>query len=214
MSFFYYFALAFGVVPFIVGLNLYNKLDTGMKFLLLLFGIGLLIDAFGYYLYFFTKIQNNIWLYHFYTLIEYSLLIAAFSYWQKDFKLKRMFRISIPGFAVLWIGAKLFCENFSLPDNYTASLECVLLVAVSFSTLYALSKEHLDNIFRDPRFWVGSAVLVYFSGNLLTFALSNIIGNWSFHHQLMNITANLLYTGGFLCLRPRLNYGGLLSSAL
>ncbi len=214
LSYFDYVAIISCIIPFIVGLYLYFKLDTAMKFLLLLFGIGLLVDALGYYLYSYTKFRDTLWLFHLYTLMEYSLLILIFSYMQKNIKLKRIFLVSIPGFVVLWISAKLFFEDFSQSDSYTSSFACVLLVAVSFSTLYALGKEYFDNIFRDPRFWVGSAVLIYFSGNLLTFALGNIIIDLSFHHSLMSLISNLFYTGGFLCLHPRLNYGGLLSSAL
>ena len=208
----YYLSFVSGLMPFILGLILFRKLNPALKSLLLLFGIGLLIEVLGYYLYFFAKIQNNIWLYHFYTLIEYSLLIAVFSYWQKNFKLKRMLRISIPGFAVLWIGAKFFFESFDQPDSYTTSLECVLLVGISFRTLYVVNQEHMKALFREPRFWVSSAVLIYFSSNLLTFALPNLAVNWGFHHAVVNVTSNLLYAGGFLCLSPRLNYGGLLSS--
>ena len=183
-----------------------------MKLLLLLFCVGLLIDALGYYLYSYTKFRNTLWLFHVYTLIEYSLLILVFSFMQKNIKLKRIFRLSIPVFFVLWIGAKLFCEDFSQTDSYSSSLECLLLVAASFGTLYTLGKQYFENIFRDPQFWVGSGVLIYFSGNLLAFALSNTSLNWSFHHSLMTIISNLFYTGGFLCLHPRRNYGGLLSS--
>ncbi len=214
MGVLYYLSFVSGLIPFILGLVLFRKLNLALKSLLLLFGIGLLIEALGYYLYFFTKIQNNIWLYHFYTLIECSLFIFIFSFWQNDFKLKRILRIIIPGFAFLWIGAKIFFESFDQPDNYTTSLECVLLVAISFRTLYVVDQEHLKTIFREPRFWISAAVLIYFSANLVTFALGNMIVNWGLHHAVINIIANLLYAGGFLCLRPRLSYGGLLSSAL
>lgn len=214
MGVLYYLSFVSGLIPFILGLVLFRKLNLALKSLLLLFGIGLLIEALGYYLYFFTKIQNNIWLYHFYTLIECSLFIFIFSFWQNDFKLKRILRIIIPGFAFLWIGAKIFFESFDQPDNYTTSLECVLLVAISFRTLYVVDQEHLKTIFREPRFWISAAVLIYFSANLVTFALGNMIVNWGLHHAVINIIANLLYAGGFLCLCPRLSYGGLLSSAL
>ena len=199
MGFLYYLSVISGLIPFIFGLILFRKLNPALKLLLLLFGIGLLFEAFGYYLYFFTRFRNNIWLYHFYTLIECGLLLFVFSHWEKNVKLERIFHLSIPGFAVLWIGAKLFCEDFNQPDNYTASLECLLLVGISFRTLYAVNKEQVKTIFQEPRLWISAAVLLYFSANLLTFALSKLIVNWSFHHQLMNITANLLYAGGFLC---------------
>jgi len=214
MGFLYYLALVSALIPFIIGLILYKNLSTVMKFVLLLFGVGLIIDALGYYLYFFTQFSSNIWLYHIYTLLECGLLLFVFSHWQKNIKLERIFHLSIPGFAVLWIGAKFFFEDFNQPDNYTASLECLLLVGVSFRTLYVVNKEQVKTIFQEPRLWISAAVLIYFSANLVTFALGNIIVNWGFHHATVNIIANLLYAGGFLCLRPRLNYGGLLSSAL
>ena len=213
MGFLYYFSFVSGLIPFILGLILFRKLNTALKLLLLLFGIGLLFEALGYYQYFFSSFRNNISLFHFYTLIECSLFIFIFSFWQNDFKLRRILRIIIPGFAFLWIGSKLFFESFDQPDNYTTSLECVLLVAISFRTLYVVNQENLKTILREPRFWISAAVLIYFSANLLTFALSNIIVNWGFHHAIVNIISNLLYAGGFLCLRPRLSYGGLLSSA-
>lgn len=66
-------------------------------------------------------------------------------------KLERIFHLSIPGFAVLWIGAKFFFEDFNRPGNYTASLECLLLVGVSFRTLYVVNKEQVKTIFQEPR---------------------------------------------------------------
>ena len=124
MGFLYYFAIISGLVPFIIGLVLFRCLNTEMKFLLLLFGIGLLIEALGYYFYFFTKYGSNIWLFHFYTLIECSLLIYVFSHWQKNMKLERIFHLSIPGFAVLWIDAKFFSQTLINPTINCTSLEC------------------------------------------------------------------------------------------
>lgn len=214
MGVLYYLSVISGFIPFIVGFILFHKLNPALKLLLLLFGVGLLIDALGYYVIFFTQASSNIWLYHFYTLIECSLFIFIFSHWQKDHKLRRILRIIIiPGFAFLWIVSKFFFESFDQPDNYTTSLECVLLVGISLRTLYEVNQEHLETFLQEPRFWISSTVLIYFSANLLTFASGNIIVNWVFHHAVMNIISNLLYTGGFLCLHPRLSYGGLLSSA-
>ncbi len=206
MGFLYYFAIISGMVPFIIGLVLFRRLNTGMKFLLLLFGIGLLIEALGYYFYFFTKYGSNIWLFHFYTLIEYSLLIYVFSHWQKNMKLERIFLLGIPGFAVLCIGAKFFFEDFNQPDNYTASLECLLLVGGSFRTLYVVNKEQVKTIFQEPRLWISAAVLIYFSANLVTFVLGNIIVNWGVHHAVQvdnTIASKPIRKGKPTSIRPR-----------
>ncbi|MFQ5605077.1 MAG: hypothetical protein ACE5HS_17575 [bacterium] len=177
-----------------------------------MFIFGFFIDSIGHYLILFKA--PNIWLYHFYTLGEYCFLVLIFSSWQKNVVFKKVLRLSILMFAVIWIIAKIFFEKFDQPDNYTASLECVFLVGIAALTMYEVHRESMKSLFRDERFWVASAVLIYFTGNLLSFALSNLIGNWSFHHSLLNIISNLFYAGGFVCFHHRLNYGGLLSSAL
>ncbi len=201
------------LLPLIIGLHLYRRLNIEMKILTILFTFILIVEILGFYLSFIGI--NYIWLIHLYTLLEYSLLMLIFSYWQKNNVLKRNLRLSIPFFTFIWIGAKVFMENLNQWDNYTASLECVLLVGVSAYTLFELSKDNTITIYKVPRFWVSGAVLIYFAGNLMVFSLINIIIiTWPIHSAL-NIISNLCYTGGFLCLIPRrLNYGGLLSSAL
>jgi hypothetical protein len=208
----YIFSALSSLVPLGAGLYFFRRLDIEMKILTIFFSFALIVEIIGFYLSF-NRI-SYIWLIHLYTLLEYSLLMLIFSYWQKDNVLRRNLRLSIGFFAFIWIGAKMFMENLSYWDNYTASLESVLLVGVSAYTLFELSKENRTSLYKEPRFWVCGAVLVYFTGNLMVFALINIITiDWPIH-SLLNIVANLFYTGGFLCSRHRLNYGGLLSSAL
>lgn len=207
-----YLAWLSDAVPFFVGVYLYRWLSKDMRILLRYFAIVLLVDVILYYTSFIIKI-NNLWLFHIFTLVEYSFLILVFSSWQKNALLKRNMRLSIPIFAMIWVMAKFFLEGFNEIDNFTSSVESVLLVVVSAYTLYDLNKENVVSIYKEPRFWVAGAVLIYFSGNLLCFAFSNVVLVWPIH-SVLNIIANLLYTGGFLCLPRRLNYGGLLSSAL
>lgn len=162
--------------------------------------IGIIVTSLAFY-----KI-NNMWLFHIYTLLETSLLLFVFSYWQKKYVLRNRLRLIILVFALIWIGAKLYLESFSRLDSYTASLECVLLVGVSAYTLFNLNNENVNTLFRDQRFWVSSAVLFYFAGNAMTFSLGNIFNTWLIH-SVLNIFANLLYTGGFIFQR-RLNICG------
>jgi hypothetical protein len=171
-----------------------------MRILLVFFAVSLLIEVIVDLLALY-KI-NNLWLFHISTLLEYTLLILVFSYWQKKDILKLSLRLSIPLFLLIWFAAKLFLESFNQFDNFTSSMAGVILVVVSSYTLYDLSKENSVSLSRDPRFWVGSAVLIYYTGNLMLFALSNIITIWAIH-SILNIIANLIYSGGFLCLRRR-----------
>jgi hypothetical protein len=56
-----------------------------------------------------------------------------------------------------------------------------------------------------PMFWINSAVLIFFSGNLFLFALThylvhilndNLVVYWGFHN-LLNIVKNILFAAGF-----------------
>lgn len=181
-----------------------------------LFGTSILIEVTNYYL-----IANSIprlWLFHFFTLLEYALLIFAFSYWH-NFRVKKILRWSILVFAIIWFMAKLSLEKFSEWDSYTVSLESVILISVSAYTLFNMGKRS-DSLFREPQFWISGAVLIYFAGNLWNFALGNIILSWYNQninvtwpiHSILNITCNISYAGAFLCLRQHPKYGGLLSS--
>lgn len=145
---------------------------------------------------------NNIWLFHLFTPLEYGILVMVFSYWQKEPLLRLVLRLSIPLFVLICLVNKLFLENLVSFDNFTVSLESSALIMISVFTLFSLYRDNSGLISKDPRFWITVAVLIYFAGNLPTFAFANIIALWSIH-SILNITSNILFSGGFLCYRLR-----------
>ena len=179
---------------------LWGVLPRELKILLGLFVVVVGADAVSIYM--IIRQQSNIQVLHIYTLLEYSFLIIVFSYWQKSPSLRRYLLISIPLFALLGISAKIFLEAPTQFDNFTSSVEGAVLVGVSAYTLYGLILEDLGSLYREPRFWVSVAVLVYFSGNLVAFSLRPVIFIGVIH-SILNIISNLCYTGGFLSLRRR-----------
>jgi hypothetical protein len=185
-------------VPFAVGVFALRRLQTGTRVLLGYFLLLGLVEAIGLYLAL-NKI-SNLWLFHVFTPLEYGFLTLVFSCWQKKPLLRLLLRLSIPLFALICLLNKLYLEDVSRFDNFTATLESAALILISVYTLFDLYRETASALFRDPRFWIAVAVLVYFSGNLPVFAFANIITLWSMHHFL-NITSNILFTGGFLCHR-------------
>lgn len=179
------------------------------------------IDFLSFSLSFYNS--NTLWLGHLYTLFEYSFLVFMFSFWPQNNEYRKNLRLSILLFTTIWITAKLFVEDLSQFDNYTTSLESVLILIFSGHLLYALQKENIQYLFREPRFWISCGIFIYFSGNLLMFSLFNIMGAaslgdlifyWPIIHSSMNIVENLCFTGAFLCHLYRPSYGGLLVSGL
>ncbi|RMF64572.1 MAG: hypothetical protein D6743_09170 [Calditrichaeota bacterium] len=182
------------------------------------FAISLSMEIIGTTL---TSSENGLWLSHIYTLIEYTFLATIFSLWQDNKGGKKVIKISILLFAIIWTVSKFTIENFHTWDSYTSPLEGLLLIIIASYTLYALGRESEVPIYEDARFWISSGVLIYFTVNLMGLALMNLIQNWNEQrlfvrfpiHSLSNIFCNLLYTGGFLCLLRRTNCGGSSSSA-
>ncbi len=187
-------------LPMVAGLYIFRKLKLEMRILSLFFVLLVLVEAYCFYQAY--NYGNTMWVFRFYTPAEYSFLVLVFSFWQKRAFLRRMLLYSIPLFVLIFLGSESFLATSNNFDNFTASLESVLLVAISAFTLLGINQEDKGNILGDPRFWVGTAVLIYFAGNLMIFGLSKEITFWWTHNSL-NISANLLFSGGFLCLLRR-----------
>ncbi len=179
---------------------MYKLLTSEMKILLGLFVTIFALDSIQIFMA--LNSQNYRLIIHVYTLIEYSCLMTIFSYWQKSPVLKKNLRLTIPLFVVIWIAAKIFVEDPIRFDSFTSSLEGALLAVVSAYTLFTLIEDELKPAYRSPRFWVSCAALVYFSGNLVLFALTPMIAIW-ITHSVLNIISNLCYAGGFFCLRSQ-----------
>lgn len=204
------------LIPLSAGLYLFRETDRALQTLMGYLAIVLIVELVGLYLMF--QGRELFWLLHFYTLFEYSAFALILSLWEED-RLRSHLRWSILWFAVIWIAAKIFLESFNEWDNYTSSLESILLIAISTYMLVRLSREEGFSFYKDPKFWVSCGILIYFAGNFMSFAFSNVIMNWYRENQitwlpinsLLNILKNLCFTGGYLCLLP--HFGGLSSSA-
>ena len=191
------------LIPFASGLYVLRSLSNEMKILLVYFGLALITESINSY----SALHNikNLWLFHFFTIVEYGLLAWVFSSWQRSVMLRRVLRMSIPLFSLMGLISainKLGEFNASM-----RSVESLILVAASAYTLFELSQASLSSLFKEPRFWVGSAALVYFAGSLVMFALSNPVLRSGIEHartvfaiySILNAIASLIFAGGFIC---------------
>jgi len=158
---------------------------------------------------------QNIIIFHIYTLLEYSLLAYVFFSWQPESKLKTVLRWSIPGFFIIWLVDKAFIHSLYEFDSFVVTIESVLLVTIAMYELYDLNKDVNYSIFRNPKFWVTAAVLLYFAGNLIVFSLGSFILSekaiasiaWILFHASLNAIAYLLFVVAFICQYRLQKYG-------
>ncbi len=97
--------------------------------------------------------------------------------------------------------AKILVENQNGFDNYTSSLSCAIITIAAAYALLGLVSSEFDRQNSASVLWILTGFLIYFSGNLVLFAISStiILRAWTIHNILAMI-ANICYSGGFLSL--------------
>jgi hypothetical protein len=200
----------FSAVVVFVGLLRFDLLRREMKVLLAYFFFVLLVNLLS--LFFSVKVESNLWLYHFITLIEFTVFVLVFSSWLDSQSSKYAVRLLIPLFCCVWFALKLSIEDLRYFDNFSSSLKGLLLVGIASYVLFALFKGDWEKPGRDFRFWVLFAVLIYHTVDVMFASVSNvalsisqpeIAGLWSVH-WFIGIVANVLYVIAFLVLQPHL----------
>lgn len=192
-------------IPLLAALVLWRRLDLPMRLLGALFLIAILIEAGCWYLAF--RSTSNLWLFHVWTAIEYSLTILIFSFWQREPGIRRLLRLSIPAFFIMLVTNKIFFEPFHGLDSISRSISSIIIVLVAAMTFQRMLIEPGESLLRDSRFWISSAALIYHAGTLTIFTLGRVMMADDMNvfeaiyavHGVINILANLLFAGGFLC---------------
>lgn len=195
------------IIPFLFGAVFFRDFNKDLKLYFILFVIAVIFDLIINYL---TSQGINSWLLiNFWILIEYVATIYVFSYWQKNSQLQNILRWTIPVYIVFWIIAKVFeIEGLHWFPQYTRSVSSIILTVLALYTLIKLG-ETGSFIYKHYQFWISVGVLLYFSGNIVLFSLSDLklVSNLFFIHNILDISANFLYAGGFWCHHYQVKHG-------
>jgi hypothetical protein len=145
---------------------------------------------------------------HGYTIVEFILLSVFYYRFFKPYFGGRagIILCLIPVFLTIAY-ADFKINGMNMIDNISVSTESILLCSyASFLFYYVLKKLLYEDLLAEPVFWINSAVLIYFSGNLLLFAFSNEIVKsseklhyelWAIIHTVCNVFYNVLIAIGF-----------------
>lgn len=160
--------------------------------------------------------KNNLPLYHLYIFVEFALLARVFSFGFEGLLGEKKLVWVVCGFLGLVILNSLFFQPLDTMPTNTRTLESLLLLGFSLRYFFLVLKElkvfYLEKTFM---FWVSSAILIFFSGNLLLFITSTYLLDplvvpestynevWAIH-GFLNLLLYLLYSIALcLPLQPR-----------
>lgn len=152
--------------------------------------------------------QNNAFIYNLFSVLEFCFYFFFFHSVLKGYLKK----IKIPFIIILYIVLALIniflIQGKYIIHTYTYILGSMICITLSITYFYFLFKySRIQNLTKDPVFWISAALLLYYSCTLPVFGIINFLTNLAvpFYSELafiiafMNIVLYLLFTIGFLC---------------
>ncbi len=196
MRYYYIFSSLITFVPFVIGLIKFRKLGGPLRLIFYLVAVGCLFNALM--IYYGVVYRKNVWLEHIYTIMEF-FLIATFYY--RSFEqnvMKKIVTILMIIFTIVVVINKIYLEDFNKIDNYTLTINSILLLVVSSMFLVDYLSNSLIVELRNYRFIITVGFMIYFGGNLFIFALSNDIQGIWIVHNFISLMLTVVYTLVFI----------------
>jgi hypothetical protein len=191
------------IIPTGIGLWYYQKLSLSFRILLLFMLSAWTVEMLTVQQSA-QRIQGYVY-FQIYTFIEFGSLMLIFSMWQSKPRMQRVLIFTVVIVTLVLLVLKIYrSENGETFDTLASTIESLVLVAAALITLISLTSENITFVFSNPRFWVVSAVLIYFAGTVIVFSLVNWVLTvqpvvWITVHSALNGVSNLLYAYAFLC---------------
>ncbi|MEL6669643.1 MAG: hypothetical protein AAFP08_11785 [Bacteroidota bacterium] len=138
---------------------------------------------------------------HLFTVVQFGLFVWIYKELIGQWSGKLWVALIIV-FALIGLANGLYYDGFRNLNPTTRALEAILLLIVIIGYFYnLLRQETLVRLEREPLFWTSAGLVIYLSGSLLVFLVSNIfLSNegtydvlWALFgiHSLLNILLNL-----------------------
>lgn len=202
----------FIVISFIVSLLVYSPNRTSHNYLKIfppfLF-LTFVAELYGSYLS--SKGKNNVPLYNFFSIIEFSFYFIVLSRIISSEKVKKTLQVIIIPFIALTVCNILFVQGMKSFHTVTYSIGC--LIIVSFCIYYFLELFRLPKsveLSKNPAFWICSGLLFFYCCGFPLYGLMNYWGTikWVIESfdgivTILNIFLYSLFTIAFLCSRTR-----------
>jgi hypothetical protein len=199
------------LLPFVAGVFAFRRhSDRGMRALFFYFCFATVVETWSRHLSEYH--QNNIWLYNGLIVVECLLFVNVLACWHGGKTVRGAAMGLSVGYVVFWFIEVFVDSDPSEINNVVFAVAALLNVGFSGLALYAMSGNPEPTLFRNPRFWMATAMLTFFSMAVGIFSLLDVVVQrggdtvmvvWSIY-SFFNIFANILYAIGFLCSLHRL----------
>lgn len=189
------------IIPVLLSIYKFKSLIKVQVKLVYLLLIVLIVEVISNMLWY--KKINNMPLYHFFTVIQFLLIVNIYRRALSQTFSKKFFASLSVGFVVFAIINTIFLQGLMTFNSNTTTLLGSLVIFLSLSYFYALLKEvKYSTLETNPMFWINSGFLIYFSSSLILFFMNNTLFKgitaashmlWGLH-AIINIVLTIFYT--------------------
>jgi hypothetical protein len=159
------------IIPILIGSIRFRYLSSAAKSVFALMIVAMIIDNISYI--FRNQHFNTAYFLRVYTILEFILLSLFFIYIANRNSLKIVMKVMIVLFSAVAVFDALFQGIMSM-DSISIAVESIVFILYSIASFLLLMKDaSYLNILSASRFWMITAILLYFSGNLFLFVFSN-----------------------------------------
>lgn len=189
------------IIPLLLSVYKFKSLNKVQVKLVYLLIAVLMVEIISNILWY--KKINNLPVYHFFTAIQFLLIVNIYKEVLSQIFSKLFFIILSVGFIVFAIINTVFLQGLMTFNSNVTTVLGSLVIFFSLSYFYALLKEvKYSSLETNPMFWINSGFLIYFSSNLILFYINNSMFKGSTEasylvwglHAAINIVLTIFYT--------------------
>ncbi|GHA54099.1 hypothetical protein [Pontibacter akesuensis] len=195
-------------IPVVGGVLLLNKRSSLLFWLVFSYSILIALAEFAAELTAYLGTNNNLWIDHLYTPLEFALLAVIYyiSFSRKLFK--RGVVVAAVGFVLYSVLNSMLGQEVTQMNSVPHVIESVLLISLAvlyfYQTVHSFAYIYLD---RDPVFVLSCCLLIYQAGTSMSYAMFNRALADSYDTARMCITVilvlNILFRIGLLLVLRR-----------
>jgi len=167
------------IIPFVVGIINYRKLNSGQRWLLAFVGYGVA-----------NEISSEILIYlelpvpmikrYLYTFVTFPFLGLFYDYYFRLYFRKRWILVVVVLFESYYITNALFIRNINEFPALANSFGAIIIVVFAILYFYKIMDEaRILKLSSEPMVWINTSILIYYSGILFFYILFNIMYKYS-----------------------------------
>ena len=149
---------------------------------------------------------NNFYILHIFTIFEFTAITVFYRrFLEKNLSSILSYGLVVVFSIIAFLDYKI--NGLNSIDYFSISVESFIVTFYSLFLFYFVLKNLIfENLLESPIFWLNTAILLYFSGNLFLFIFSNYLikseplryhALWFTIHSIINILYNILLGVGF-----------------